>query len=232
MKSFKKYLPLLLLVALGISAWILGIHRYLSLDSLKEHQQMLELYIENHPMLSVFIYSSLYILVVSLSLPVATFMTLAGGFLFGQWIGTSVGVISATLGACIFFLSAKMASKDILTKKAGSWLQKMRREFQKNAFFYLLTLRLIPLFPFVAVNIVAAVLQIPFRTFFFGTFLGIIPGVFVYVSMGVALREVILRSDYQLNLLLETKILIALIGLGILSLSPVLYKHWQQSRSK
>ena len=232
MNAFNKYLPLFFLVVLSLLAWFLGLHHYLNLDTLKTHQEMLELYIENHQILSIIIYSGIYILVVSLSLPFATFMTLAGGLLFGQLIGTVVGVISATLGASILFLSAKMASKDLLIKKAGSWLQKMRRGFQENAFFYLLTLRLIPIFPFVAINLVAAILQIRFRTFFFGTLLGIIPGCFVYVSMGVALREVIKTPDFTPNLMLEPKILIALIGLGILSILPVVYKLLHRSRSK
>ena len=95
---------------------------------------------------------------------------------------------------------------------------------------YLLTLRLIPIFPFVAVNLAAALFQIPFKTFAFGTFLGIIPGSFVYVSMGVALQEVIQKPDFSPRIVLDPKILIALTGLGILSFLPVLYKRFKKNK--
>ncbi|MBX9976639.1 MAG: VTT domain-containing protein, partial [Alphaproteobacteria bacterium] len=174
--------------------------------------------------LSLLIYSGIYVAVVTLSLPVAALMTLAGGFLFGQEFGTVSAVISATLGASLLFLGTKMASHDVLSSKEGTWVKTMKKGFQDNAFFYLLTLRLIPIFPFVAVNLVAALLQIPLRTFFLGTLIGIIPGSFVYVSLGVALREVIHQPSP--NLIVSPKILIAFAGLGILSLLPVLYKWY------
>jgi uncharacterized membrane protein YdjX (TVP38/TMEM64 family) len=214
MKGFKKYLPLILIVMLSITVWLLGLHHYLTLESLKSHHHILEKSLQTHPFLSIGIYAGIYILIAALSIPAAAFMTILGGFLFGQWSGTAAAVISSTIGACILFMSAKMASEN-LAKKTGPWAKKMQDGFQNNAFSYLLTLRLIPIFPFVAVNLVAALFQ---------TFIGVIPGSFVYVSMGVALREVIKTSHITPRIILEPKILIALIGLGALSLLPVMYK--------
>jgi len=230
MTNIKKFMPLLLIFGLSITAWMLDLHHYFSFETFKVHQKSLEEFIANRLVLSILIFAATYITVVALSLPAATFMTLAGGFLFGQWVGTGAVVISATVGACFLFLSARMASSDLLNKKAGGFAIKMQKGFQENALSYLLTLRLIPLFPFVAVNLAAALFQIPLKTFVLGTFFGIIPGSFVYVSMGVALREVIQEPDFSPNIFLEPKILLAFIGLGILSLLPVLYKRLKKDR--
>lgn len=228
--KIKKFAPLLIILGLSITAWMFDLHHYFSFETFKTHQKALEQFIANHFVLSLFLYAATYISVVALSLPAATFMTLAGGFLFGQSIGTSVVVISATVGACFLFLSARMASSDLVSKKAGGFAIKMQKGFQESALSYLLTLRLIPLFPFVAVNVAAALFQIPLKTFALGTFFGIIPGSFVYVSMGVALQEVIQKPDFSPSIVLDPKILLAFIGLGILSLLPVLYKRLKKNR--
>lgn len=226
----KKYLPLLIIALLSLSAWLSGVQHYFNLTQLKNHQQTLETFIHNHRIFSLLIFSGLYTFIVALSLPAATFMTIASGFFFGQWLGTAITVTSATIGAGIVFLSTKIATGN-LAQRASPWVQKMQSGFQKDALSYMFTLRLIPLFPFVAVNLAAAILQIPYRIFVFGTFFGIIPGSFVYVSMGVALREIIQKPDFSSNLILKPEILLALTGLGVLSTLPVLYKKLQNKSS-
>jgi len=229
--KIKKFIPLLMILGLSITAWMFNLHYYFNFEIFKTHQRALEQFIENHLILSIFVYAATYnITVVALSIPAATFMTLTGGFLLGQWIGTSAAVISSTVGACFFFLSARLASSALLHKKAGGVAAKMQQGFQENALSYMLTLRLIPFFPFVAVNLTAALLQIPFKTFALGTFFGIIPGTMVYVSMGVALREVMQKPDLSPSIIFDTKILFAFIGLGILSLVPTLYKNFKKRK--
>lgn len=227
----KKYLPILVIVILAIIAWFSGLRDYFSFQALKEHQQMLELYVLNNKIMAILIYVGLYILVVALSIPGATFMTLVGGFFFSQILGTFLVVSAATFGATILFLGTKLASQDLVKEKAGPWIQKMQKGFQENASYYLLTLRLIPIFPFVAINLVAAILQIPLRTFILGTFFGIIPGSFVYVSIGVGLHDVLQKEEFSAKIILDPKILLALIGLGILSLLPVIYKYYKKKKS-
>jgi uncharacterized membrane protein YdjX (TVP38/TMEM64 family) len=226
-KTLNKWIPLVLIVCVSITAWLFDLHHYFNFTTLKNHQKFLEDFIAKHFIISIILFSATYVTVVALSLPAATFMTLVGGFFFGQWIGTGAVVVSATVGACFLFLSARMASADLLLKKMGGFASRMQAGFQENAFSYLLTLRFIPLFPFVAVNVAAAFFQIPLKTFILGTFLGIIPGSFVYVSMGVALREVIHTPDFSPKMVLEPKIFMAFMGLGALSLLPVLYKRFK-----
>jgi uncharacterized membrane protein YdjX (TVP38/TMEM64 family) len=222
----KRYLPILILICLSVTAWFLGLHHYLSFDALRAHHEKIDAYITLYPTASALLYMGVYITIVGLSIPGATFMTLVGGLLFGQLVGTCCVVMSATIGATILFISAKLASQDILWQKAGPWVEKMKRGFQEDAFFYLLTVRLIPIFPFVAINLVAAVLQVPLKTFMITTFIGIIPGTFIYVSIGDALKDVLLSPVFTSKIVLEPKLLLALGGLGILSLLPVFYKRF------
>lgn len=224
---WKKYLPLLCIALISFIAWGFGLHHYLSFEALKIHQHSLDMFILQHRSVSLLIYIVLYVCVVTLSLPVAAFMTLAGGLCFGQMLGTVGAVVGATVGASLLFLSARRASPDQLSQKNGTWMQKMQKGFQENAFFYLLTLRLIPIFPFVGINLAAALLRIPFQTFFWGTLLGILPGSFVYVSLGVALKAVIQQPNFSPHIILDPHILIAFIGLGILSILPILYKNFR-----
>lgn len=220
----KRYIPILVLVSISIICLFLGIHRYISFESFKANHALLENYIGMSPLTSVAIYMVTYVVVVALSIPGATVMTIIGGFLFGKLIGTGAVVISATLGATILFISAKLASQEILAKKTGPWIDKMKKGFKENAFFYLLTLRLIPLFPFVIINVMAAFFQIPLGTFVVATFVGILPGSFVYLSIGEALKDIALTPELSLNTALKPNVLIAFVGLGVLSLLPIIYK--------
>jgi len=232
MKKVTPYVPLIILLILSILVWSLGWQHYLNFESFKAHHHTIELFIIKHYGLSVLIFACLYIACGALSIPGATLLTVGSGFLFGQMMGVMISVISATLGATLLFLSARLASTDLLKKKAGGWVKKMQDGFRENAFSYLMTLRLIPLFPFVAINLVAALLQIPLRTFFFGTLIGIIPGSFVFASIGVGLHEVIEQPNFHLNLILNPPILMALIGLGVLSLLPAIYNHYHKKRKR
>lgn len=229
MRKFVKYVPIILIIILSVLAAMFGLQQYFSVNHLKEHREIIEHFIVQHEVYALLIFGLIYITITGASIPGATFLTMVGGFLFGQIIGTLVVVICATLGASIIFLSTSLATSEFLKQKSRPWLTKMQQGFKNNSISYLLTLRLIPLFPFVAVNLVCAFLKVPFRTFFFTTLIGIIPGSFVYVSLGVAMREVINQPEFTPIVILNPKILIALCGLGIITLLPVVYKRLHRS---
>ena len=220
----KKLLPIFIIIIVATFIITSGLYKYFNFNELRKNYNFLQNYVQKNYILALSVYSIIYIFIVALSIPIATFMTVTSGVLFGQISGTICTVISATIGATMLFLSVRMASEEILTKRAGSWLDKMQKGFQENSFTYLLTLRIIPLFPFVAINLVSAVLQITIKTFFFATLIGIIPGTFVYVSLGEAIKEVIMQEDVSASIIMNHKILIALTGLGILILLPVIYR--------
>jgi uncharacterized membrane protein YdjX (TVP38/TMEM64 family) len=223
--AWKRLLPLLVLVVGLVVFFVLGLQRYISFQTLRDNRVALLTWVETAGVLAGLTYMAVYAAVVAFSLPGATVMSLTGGFLFGPIWGTVYSVISATLGATVLFLIAKTALGDPLRARAGQWLQRMEAGFRNNALSYLLVLRLVPLFPFFVVNLVPAFLGVPLSTFILGTAIGIIPGAFVYTSVGAGLGS-IFDSGGELNVhaILTPQIVMALVGLALLALIPVLYK--------
>jgi uncharacterized membrane protein YdjX (TVP38/TMEM64 family) len=176
-------------------------------------------------LLAGLIYIAIYALVIALSVPGGAVLTIAGGFLFGSVIATLLVVFAATLGATLVFLIAKTALGDPLRARASPFLKRMEAGFQEDALNYLLVLRLIPIFPFWIVNLVPAFLGVPLRTYVLGTFVGIIPGSFVFASVGAGIGSVLdSGEEFSPSSVLTPQIVIALVGLAALALLPVAYR--------
>jgi len=145
--SPKRLLPVLvLLIGLGLFfAFDLG--HYLSWDALKEHRDWLQGQIAEYGLLANLIFVVIYAVSTAFSVPVGSFLTIVGGFLFGTIAAAVSVIIGATVGAVCLFLAARYALFDVLHTKAGPALLKMEQGFKKNALSYLLVLRLVPLFP-------------------------------------------------------------------------------------
>lgn len=221
-----KRFGLLAIMLVGMAVFFyFDLGQYLTFSALKVHRHQLLEFVQANMLLAVLIYMGLYIIVVALSLPGGAVMTITGGFLFGSVLGTVQVVIAATVGATILFLTARLALGDTLKKKAGPWLKKLESGFNEDALNYILVLRLVPLFPFFVVNLVPAFLNVGTRVYILGTFIGIIPGTFVYASIGSGIGSVFeAGNEFSAKGLLTPDIVIALVGLGVLSLLPVLYK--------
>ena len=218
--------PLAVLVVGLFIFFALGLDHYLSFDALRENRDHLTTFVADNLVAAALIYGVTYIVVVAFSLPVGAVLSLAGGFLFGTATGSILTVIGATIGATLLFLAAKTALADVLRAKAGPAVQRMRKGFQANAFSYLLFLRLIPLFPFWLVNLVPALLNVRPAIYIGATFIGIIPGTVVYVSVGNGLGAVLdSGQDPDLGIIFQPEILWPLIGIAVLSLAPILYKR-------
>ncbi len=220
----KRLLPVVAVAAAAAAVFGLGLDEYLTFVALRENRHLLMGVVESQAMLAVALYLLIYAASTTVSLPGGAILTVAGGFLFGPWLGTAYVVIGATVGATAVFLIARTAIGDILRARAGPTLRKMERGFQENALSYLLVLRLIPLFPFWLVNLVPAFLGVPLRTYVIGTFLGIIPGALVFAFAGAGLGSVLDASEgFSPASVLTPEVIAALAGLSVLSLAPVVY---------
>jgi len=226
--SLRRLWPVLVLAAGLIGFLALGGDAYLTLDSLRLYRADLAEYVDHHTIVMALLFAAAYMVMVAFSLPGALVMTVTCGFFFGSVVGTGLVVIGATCGATAIFLIAKTALGDPLRARTGPALLKMEAGFQKNAFNYLLVLRLIPLFPFFLVNLVPAFLGVGLRDYVLATFIGIIPGTFVFAQVGTGLDS-ILDSGEELSVasLLSNDVLAALIGLAALAALPLLYKFMQ-----
>jgi uncharacterized membrane protein YdjX (TVP38/TMEM64 family) len=223
--AWKRLIPLLVLVAGLVAFFALGLNRYITFQTLRENRQALLTWVQTAGTLAAVTYMAIYAVAVAFSLPGGAVMSITGGFLFGTVWGTVYIVISATIGATVLFLIAKTALGDPLRAKAGRWLHRMEAGFRDNALSYLLVLRLVPLFPFFVVNLVPAFLGVPLSTFILATGIGIIPGAFVFATVGAGLGSIFdAGGDFNAKAVLTPQILMALIGLAVLALIPVLYK--------
>lgn len=219
----------LAVLALALAAFFLsGANEYFTLDTLKENREALKSWVHSNKTEAIAVFVVTYIVVAAASLPVGAILSITGGFLFGSVFGAGWIVLGATIGATILFLIARSSLGEPLRRRFGPSIKSMEEGFNKNAFSYLLILRLVPLFPFWLVNLAPAFLGVSLATFVITTALGIIPGAFVFASIGNglnALFEAGQEPDLSLGALIaRPDFYIPIAGLVVLSLIPVLYR--------
>lgn len=220
----KKIIIGLVLIAVIIAIRFLGLDQYLNANYLIEQRGQLLGLVTDHYILSSLAFVAIYILAVAFSVPGAAVLSIAAGLLFGMVMGMVYVNIGATIGASINFLLARYVVGDSVQSKYGEKLETFNKEIEKNGKSYLLTLRLIPVFPFFLINVLAGLTTVKFSTFVWTTAIGIIPGSLFYVYAGTTLK-----TANTLNDILTVKTLLPLILLGILAFLPVLINKFRKS---
>jgi dihydrolipoamide dehydrogenase len=193
--SLKKLLLLLVIVALFISAFAFDLTQYLSLDVLKEKQQQLNQLFADYPFTVFAVYFVIYVVTTALSLPGATILTLGAGAIFGLGWGLLLASFAASLGAFLAFLSARFILHDWVQEKFGDRLTAINRGMERDGAFYLLSLRLVPLFPFFVINLVMGLTKIKAWTFYWVSQVGMLLGTAVYVNAGTQLAQISSLGD-------------------------------------
>lgn len=228
--KFRKILPLAVLVAgLGLF-FALGLDEKVSFTWLASNYADIKASVASQRLIAWVVFFLLYTVAVAFSLPIASLLTLAGGAVLG-WPGFVLVVTAATLGAFILFLAARGAFAEALARKAGPFMTKINDGFNTSPFFWLLALRLIPAFPFWAVNIAPALLGMKTRDYLLATALGIAPGSFVYIWVGRGFDTVLARGEVpDISILADPAILLPLAALGGLALVPVLIQSLRRRK--
>lgn len=196
-----------------------------TLESLLENREKLLRLVSENIILSSILFALTYLIVVAISIPGATLLTLLGGFLFGPILGVILINIGATTGAFIIFLVARYLLRDALMQKYGKQLAKLNKELEINGANYLLTLRFIPLFPFFLINLIAGLTPVSSFTYLWTTAVGIIPGSIVYTLFGSSGAELGKEGAG-----FPPQLIAALILLTIISLLPVVIRKYQQKK--
>jgi uncharacterized membrane protein YdjX (TVP38/TMEM64 family) len=223
-----RFIPIGVIFAAVIAFFALGFNHYLTIDTLRANEARLNLFASDHAILAPLVFMALYAGIVALSLPGAAIMTIAGGFIFRLWMGALLSVVSATAGAVILFVIARFAVSDAVRSRAGPFMARMTEGFERNAFSYLLFLRLVPLFPFWGVNLAAALLGMSLRPFVIATLIGIIPGSLAYASIGDGLGLAVGADARHL-----TPVAVGLrVGFALLALLPLAFQWLNQRRSR
>ncbi|HET8728244.1 MAG TPA: TVP38/TMEM64 family protein [Alphaproteobacteria bacterium] len=222
----RRLVPLAVLACGLVAFFALGLDDYVSFSVLRDRRQALMAFVADNGLAAGLIYTALYALAVAFSIPGASVLTVAGGFLFGTLWASAMVVVGATVGAVAVFLAARTAFGDVLRRRAGGWVARLEAGFRENAFSYMLTLRLIPAVPFWLVNLAPALLGVPLGVFALTTFVGIIPGTVVYAGVGNGLGATLeAGTSPDLGVVFRPEVILPLVGLAALSLLPVAYKR-------
>ena len=186
----KKILLVVAVVALGIAFFAFDLHHVLTLEGLKSGKQQFEAWRASSPVLVVFAFFGFYVIVTALSLPGAAVMTLAAGALFGLFWGTVLVSFASSLGATLAFLASRYLLRDSVQRRFGDRLKLVNEGVAKDGALYLLTLRLVPLFPFFLINMLMGLTPIRTRTYYLVSQAGMLPGTLVYVNAGTQLAKI------------------------------------------
>ncbi|WP_407495133.1 TVP38/TMEM64 family protein [Pseudooceanicola sp. MF1-13] len=225
--ALRRFGPLILLIVLAVLAyWQFGDR--LSFQTLQTGHEALEAYRDRHYALTLILFVLVYAAIVALSLPGATVATLTGGFLFGMWPGTLLNVLGATIGAICIFLAVRAGFGRVLTAKIDAQqgrIARIKQGLDRNQWPMLFFIRLVPVIPFFAANLLPALLNVPLSRFAISTALGIVPGALVYTSVGAGLGRVLEEGGRpDLGIIFEPFILLPLLGLAALSLIPIFFR--------
>lgn len=231
MRLLKHVIPLALLAAFAILIWRSGLHHALSWESIARHQTKLMAWVEANRCLAAAAYFASYVALVAFSIPESAVVTVVGGLLFGTLIGGTLAVLSSTIGAVIIFLIARTALAKIVARRARPLIRRIRPGLKRDGFSYLLALRLVPALPFWLVNLAAGMCGMRLGPYAAATLIGIIPATFIFASIGDGVGAILAAGGRpDVTLIFTPKILGPLIGLAVLSLTPVILRRIRQPK--
>ncbi|WP_331255577.1 TVP38/TMEM64 family protein [Candidatus Bealeia paramacronuclearis] len=217
----KKVFPFLLL---GIVSWIIWasfVNEFITGGMISEEKHALQYYAEAHQTLCIFLYGVLAVLFSALAWPRLFLLALLGGFLFGPLIGSLVLLLSATLGSSLFFLLGREALEAGLKRVHFQGMEKLKA----HGFWIILSLRFLPLAPFLLTTLLAATLNLRFRDYWIGTFLGSIPQVVFFTILGSASDHYLQDPEQTLALVFkEPTITFVSLCLSFCALIPIVSK--------
>ncbi|MBY7895497.1 TVP38/TMEM64 family protein [Vibrio fluvialis] len=209
---------ILLAVIIGLG---LTFSQYLTLDNAKAQQALLSGYIAEHLLAAALIYFVSYVLITAFSIPGAAVVTLLGAALFGFWFSLLLVSFASSIGATLAFLSSRYLLRDWVQQRFGDKLNAINQGVERDGAFYLLSLRLIPVFPFFLINLLMGLSPINVARYYWVSQLGMLPGTAVYLNAGTQLAQI-----DSLSGIVSPSVLLSFALLGVF---PLLMK-WVMNR--
>ena len=209
----KKIILLVVLAAIVACYFIFDLGQYLNLEYLQTQKDQIATAYQQNQVLFLVSFFLIYVISVAVSIPGATILTLTAGFLFGSLTGTILVSFASSIGATLAMIFARVILGETLQKKYQKQLATINQGVEKDGVIYLLSLRLIPLFPFFLINLLMGLTKMSVARFYLFTQLGALPGTFVYVNAGTALSKINKLGD-----IVSLEIFLSFAALGILPL--------------
>jgi uncharacterized membrane protein YdjX (TVP38/TMEM64 family) len=228
MRSLFRFWPLLPLLAVLVAGYLAGLRDDLSWTGLAARQAGLQAQVAAHPLAVAGAFVAIYAAAVAVSFPGAVVLTLAGGLLFGTVAGAALTVAGATSGSAVIYLAARSALAPMLAARAGPALERFREGLGRNAFSYVLAVRLVPVIPFWLVNIAVALFGVRLAPFLLATAIGIAPATTIYSALGAGIGDVLAAGGQpDLFVVFTPPVLLPLLGLAALALAPAAWRAWR-----
>jgi pyruvate/2-oxoglutarate dehydrogenase complex dihydrolipoamide dehydrogenase (E3) component/uncharacterized membrane protein YdjX (TVP38/TMEM64 family) len=222
---------------LAVWAWQhFGLGALLTLDNLKASRDALQAQVQAQPLATATVFFAVYVAAAALSIPGALILTLAAGAMFGLGWGLLLVSFASSLGALLAFLAARYLLRDGIQARFGKSLAPINDGVRKDGTFYLLTLRLVPVFPFWLINLLMGLTPMGAGRFYLVSQLGMLAGTAVYVNAGTQLAAIQSPGDILSPGLLGSFVLLGLFpllakaGVGWLERRKV-YAKWTKPRS-
>lgn len=230
-RSLARFAPLAGLVAVALAAYFGGLPHLLTPEALGREQAQLHALVAAAPVVAVVVFVLGYAVLVATCIPVALVLSLAGGLVFGPWLGSAVVLLGATGAALLTYAAARSAFAPDLIARAerDPRIGRVLDGFGRNAFFYILTTRLLPFVPFGLVNIAAGLGAVPLRAFAAATLVGGVPSALIYANLGAGLGGTLGAQGSLQTALHSPRLIVPLLVLAALSLGPIL---WRRFRTK
>lgn len=191
-----KRLALLALFIAALTAWFaLDLGQYLTLDALKAQQAAIDQFYRANPLLVLAAFFLIYVTLTALSVPGAAIMTLAAGAVFGVTTGTVLVSFASSIGATLAFLGSRYLFRDAVQARFGAQLRGINEGVARDGAFYLFSLRLVPVFPFFAINLLMGLTPIRTWTYYWVSQVGMFLGTVVYVNAGTQLAQISSLAD-------------------------------------
>jgi dihydrolipoamide dehydrogenase len=209
-KNLLRISLLALIVAAIYMFFHFGAQEYLSLSYLRENLALFKEQLKLEPVFTSLVFFIIYVSVAALSVPGATVLTLAAGALFGTPIGFIIVSFASTIGATLSFIASRFFLSEFVQNKFGPKIKTINEGIEKNGPTYLLSLRLLPIFPFFLINLVMGLTPIKLWKFFLYSQIGMIPGTFVYVNAGTQIATIKSPKD-----ILSPQLIISFALLGL-----------------
>jgi len=225
-------------IACGLVAiWAMGWHENLTLDHLIAARDRLKALAAAQPVVAPAGFMLIYALAVGCALPVAPALTIVAGFLFGWMAGALYAIVAVTIGATTLFLASRMALGGFLHRRAGGRATALAEGFRRDAFGYVVALRLAPVVPSFVVNIGAGLLLVRPKTFVAATLVGILPGRLAYAWLGDGLDGALVKAraagrDVTLSDLVTLEFTVAFVLMALVAALAALIKKRGAARAR
>lgn len=211
--------------------FLLDLGQYLSLAWFKSQQANINAYFDAHPLRTAALFALIYITVTGLSIPGTALLTLSAGAIFGVVMGTLLVSFASALVATLAFMSSRFLLRDWVLRHFGAQLTAFNRGMERDGAFYLVSLGLIPIFPYFVINLVMGLTPIRITTFYWASQTGMLLETILVVNAGTQISRIESLSGLLSPALITSLALLGLVPLLVRKLMTheKMPKRWRRS---